>query len=89
MFDPLMRAGTIVIVKIPGKDVVEVPLIKDDEPVKAFFADRADPTLGKRVGFRGTYRCFDDVDPFGFEDGVEAVRILAITIADQVACRIT
>jgi hypothetical protein len=48
-----------------------VPLVENDEPVKAFLANRTDPTLGKGVGFRRAYRCFDGVDPLGFEDGVE------------------
>ena len=84
MFDPLMWAAAIV-VKILVKDVVEVSLIENNKPVKTFFADTTDPALGKRVGFRCAYRCFDDIDPFDFED----VYVLASAIADQAAGWIT
>jgi len=75
-----MRAGVIVVADVLGKDVVQVTLVQHDELVKAFFADRTDPALGKGIGFGCAHRCFEDVDAFGFEDGVEDRRVLAIAI---------
>ena len=82
MFDTLVGASTVVVVEILGKDKVQVTLVQNDESVKTFFADRTDPTLGKRIGFWRTHRCFDHVDSFGFEDGIEDGRVLAVAIAD-------
>jgi len=61
--------------------------VQDQEPIQAFRSDRPDEPLGDPIGLGCLNRRPNDSDVFGLEDGIEAVRELAILIADQKANR--
>ena len=82
MFDTLVEASTIAVGEIVGKDDVQVTLIENDKPVKAFFAHRTDPEFSKRIDFRRTHACFYRRDSFDFENGVEDRCVLTVAIMD-------
>ena len=48
----MVGVSAVVVVDILCKDEVQVTLTENNEPVKTFLADRMDPALGKRIGFR-------------------------------------
>jgi hypothetical protein len=48
-----------------------------------------DEAFGERVRFRRSHRCFDDLDAFAGEDGVEVAGELAVAVADQEAKRMS
>jgi hypothetical protein len=78
-----VRPVRVVVVSEHAEDALEVAKVHDQEPVEAFGADGAYEALGYRVCLRRSHRCFDDLDPFSGEDGVEVARELAVAIADQ------
>jgi hypothetical protein len=60
-----------------------VSLVDDQGAVEEFAADRADEALGDRVRPWCPYRCLDDLDVDGGEDGVEGGGELAVSVSDE------
>src|SRR6266496_998963 len=69
------------------KDVVEVTAAEDQEPVKAFAPNAADPALGVCPRLRRPNRRLDHPDAFGAEDLVELARELAVAVTDEKPCK--
>src|SRR5215217_427908 len=61
--------------------MLEVSAVEDQEPVETLSANGADEALGDRVRLRRAHRCFDDLDAFACEDGIEVARVLAVSVA--------
>ena len=78
-----VRPVTVVMVLERVQHGCSVPLIDDQKTVEEFAADRADESLGDRVGSRRLYRCFDDPDVHVGEDGVEGGGELGVAVADE------
>jgi hypothetical protein len=78
-----MRTPTIVVIDEHGERVLQMPCAQNQEPIQAFGSNGSDEPLCDPIGFRRLNRRPYDSDVFGLEDGIEAVRELAIVIADQ------
>ena len=44
-----MRPGVVVVLNICPKDLIQVPLVEDDEVIQTFFPDRANNSFSKGV----------------------------------------
>jgi hypothetical protein len=75
--------GARVVRDIRGEDVLEVAAGKDEDPVEAFAADRADPALSVRPSFRRPHGRLDHLDALRAEDLVEVTGELAVSITDE------
>ena len=73
----------VVMRHVLAQDRAEVTMAEDQQPVEAFAAGAADPTLGVRPRLRRAHRRFDHPDTFGAEDLVELAREFAVAIADE------
>ncbi len=74
-------------IDIHPEHLLELSPADDQDPVEAVTSDGADPTLGKRVRFRGPEGCADHLNAFAAEDRIEVVSELAIAIVDEEADR--
>jgi len=75
----------VVMRRVDVDDAVEVAPAEDEQPVKAFAPETADPTLGMCACPRRPHWRPDHAHAFGAEDLVEGVRELAVAVADQEA----
>src|SRR5262249_35007482 len=66
-----------------GEDVVEGSATENQEPVEAFAACAADPTVSVRPCRRRPHRRFDHADAFGAEDLVELAGELPIPVTND------
>src|SRR6266516_6834803 len=82
-----MRPVTVVMIDVDAEHLLELSPADDQDPVETVTSDGADPALGKRVRFRGLEGCADHFNTLAAEDLVEAVRELAVSIADEEADR--
>ena len=78
-----MRPVRVVVGRVLGQHVHELPLVEDQHLVQAFAADGAHPPLGVGVGLRRTRRTTQYGDADVGEHGIEAGRELRVAIADQ------
>src|SRR5262245_32155265 len=78
-----MRPPTVVMINEHGERVLQMPCTQDQEPIQAFGSSGPDEPLGDPIGLGCLNRRPYDSDVFGLEDGIEAVRELAIAISDQ------
>jgi hypothetical protein len=69
------------------EDGAGVLFVVDQHSVGAFFTDTADEPFCIAVGPRRAGRDLDYVEPFGDEDGIEAVGELDVPVTDQEAER--
>ncbi len=83
LFERAMRPVRVVVGRVLGQHVHELPLVEDQHPVQAFAADGAHPPLGVGVGLRRTRRTTQYRDADVGEHGIEAGRELRVAIADQ------
>src|SRR4030095_2822821 len=60
-----------------------VSLVDDQHSVEQFAADAADEAFGDGIRPGGPYRCPDDPDVDGGEDGVEGCGELGVAVPDQ------
>jgi hypothetical protein len=82
-----MRSPTVVMIDEHRERAPQMAGVQDQEPIQTFRSDRPDKPLGDPIGLGCLNRRPNDSDVFGLEDGIEAVRELAIVIADQKANR--
>jgi hypothetical protein len=73
----------VVVREVVGKHAAQVTFVVDQQPVRAFPAQGADPTLADRVRPGCLDRSFNDLDALGSEDGVEAGGVLGVPVPDQ------
>src|SRR5947207_8708559 len=78
-----MRPCRIVVVGILPQHATQVSLVRDQDLVEAFSADRAYPTLGDSIRIGGTKRGQDSLDTFGDQYGFKGAHELGISIMDQ------
>ena len=78
-----MRPVSVVVADIDAEDMFELAAADDQQPVKAFAADAADPTLHVGVGVRRPYRRADDLDLLARQERVESRRELRVAVMDQ------
>lgn len=64
--------------------VLQVGLVSDQGSVKKLVSAGLHPLFGDRVRPRNAGAGVDDLDAFGFEDGVERAGVFAVTVPDQV-----
>lgn len=81
-----MRSVPVVVVGEGEQHALEVSPVRDQQPVQALSAHRADEALGDRVGLRRFDGCPYDLDPVAAEDLVEGAAELGVVVADQEAC---
>jgi hypothetical protein len=74
---------SVVVRDVGIQDRGQVSVADDEDAVGAFAADGADPAFGDSVRAGRSYRCADDRDLFGSDDGVKAGDELGVSIADQ------
>jgi hypothetical protein len=72
-------------VGVDAKYALEMPAVRDQEPVEALSAGGFDEALGDCVRLRSPHRRLDDADAFAGEDSVEVPGELAVAVADQEA----
>ena len=78
-----MRPVIVVMALVLAKHGGGVPLVDDQGAVEEFAAEGADEAFGDGVGPRRSYRCLDDPDVGGGEDGVEGGGELGVAVADE------
>jgi hypothetical protein len=70
-----------------GQRALEMTRVHDEHPVQTFGSDGSDEPFRDPIGLRRLNRCANDSGPLGCEHRIEAVRKLAIVIANQKADR--
>ena len=69
--------------RVDVDDALEVAAAEDEQPVKAFAPESADPTLGIGVRVRGSDRRADDLHSLAAEDVIESATEFAIAVVKQ------
>ena len=85
LIDALMWTRMVVICDVRSQRSAKMPLPEDQEPVEAFLANGANPSLSESICVWCSNRGADDRDILRREDGVKARRELGITVVDQEA----
>jgi hypothetical protein len=80
-----MRSVLVVVTDVDGQDTLEMVAADDEQVVEALAPNGAYPSLGERVGHRGSYRRADDLGPDRTPDVVKGAAELGVSISDQVA----
>jgi hypothetical protein len=70
-----MRAASVVILKVCRQNSAQVTLIKDDDVIETFAADRADEALDIGVLSRRSGRCGDFLDRHRLDASTEGRRV--------------
>lgn len=78
-----MRPVSVVIVDVVGDEAFQLALVPDDGPVEELATQSSDPAFSERVGDWRSDRGFEDPQPFGSEDLVEAVDELAAAVTHE------
>src|SRR3954453_5475180 len=73
----------VVVVRVLAENGGGMPPVDDQDSVEEFAADGADEAFGDRVGPGRPYRCPDEADVGGGEDGVEVGGELGVAVADE------
>jgi hypothetical protein len=81
--EPTVRAPRVVVSHVLTKHPLEVTATKHERPVEALAPDGPHPALGEGIRLRGSERGEHGAHTVGREDGVEALRVLGVAIADQ------
>src|SRR4029450_104176 len=79
-----MRPMHVVMLDVDAQHPLQVAASYDQQQVQALSADRADPTLCKRVGVRRLDRRQDDLGTLGPEEIVESSAELGVPIAENI-----
>src|SRR6266567_7386952 len=82
-----MWPGPVVVVEELGEHLPEVALIHDQQPIQALTPDGLDQPLQMGVRSRRSLGRTEYADAFGVEHGIEAIRVLGVSIANQKADR--
>ena len=88
-FECAMWPFAVVVADVDAYDALELPTVKDEQPVETFAADAADPAFHVRVCVRRPDRGSDNACSLAAEECVERVGELGVPVVDQEARLLT
>jgi hypothetical protein len=78
-----VRPVGVVVLDVDAQHALELSSARDQHPIEAVAADRADPAFGEGVRVGCPVRGADDLDALAPEDVVEGPAELAVAVPDQ------
>jgi len=78
-----VRPVGVVVLDVDAQHALELSSARDQHPIEAVAADRADPAFGEGVRVGCPIRGADDLDALAPEDVVEGPAELAVAVPDQ------
>jgi hypothetical protein len=82
-FERAVRPVGVVVLDVDAQHTLALSSARDQQPIEAVAADRADPAFGEGVRVGCPIPGADDLDALGPEDFVERAAELAVAVPDQ------